>query len=410
MLTNSHLKSLESLIKEIFKFATPIDKSLSEFFKSHRALTKEHRKIFVDVIYALLRNFYKVTSVTHEKDVLNQIGIILVKILKLPKPLLKNLTIINIDELERLEFATTISTQTELPTWIIERLSQSYSSLEILSIANSLSKPASLDLRVNLLKGSSQEVYEKLSSQNINVASMKYSPFGLRILDKISLIHEPTFKKGLIEIQDESSQIAGLLLAPRRGEMVVDFCSGSGGKALLFGMLMHNTGRIYTFDVNQKRLNNLTPRLARSGLSNISPKLIENENDVKVKRLHGKIDKVFVDVPCSGLGTLRRNPELKFRMNEEAILELNQKQASILKSASKLVKKGGYLVYATCSILKEENENIVTDFLNDNPEFELIPVNSVLDNIGLNFKGNFLQLLPNIHNTDGFFAALIKRK
>jgi 16S rRNA (cytosine967-C5)-methyltransferase len=396
MINNLTVKLFENLIKEIFKFSLPIDKLIADFFKQNRKLSQEERKICVDTVYVLIRNFYKITSVVDKNNIPHQIGLTWIKILKLPLAKIKGANKIDFHSLNNLNFANNINTNTELPTWIIDKLKREYSQEEILSLAETFKEQAPLDLRVNTLKATRENIYQELNSQNLYPQLMKYSPFGIRINAKISLKTNPLFKNGLVEIQDESSQIAGLLLGPKRGEMIVDFCSGSGGKALLFGMLMHNSGRIYTLDNNERRLNNLTPRLARSGLSNIFPKLIQDEHDVKVKRLYGKINKVFVDAPCSGLGTLRRNPELKLRMSPKAIEELNKKQSSILNIASKLTQKGGLLVYATCSILKEENEDIVNNFLTQNPNFKLISPN------------NILELLPHKHNTDGFFAALLK--
>jgi 16S rRNA (cytosine967-C5)-methyltransferase len=194
--------------------------------------------------------------------------------------------------------------------------------------------------------------------------------------------------------------------------MVVDFCAGSGGKTLALGALMRSTGRIYAFDVDDRRLKKLKPRLARSGLSNVYSALIQHENDTAVKRLHGKIDKLLLDVPCSGVGTLRRNPDLKWRQNLEKIGELNQKQRNILQQSSKMLKVGGQLLYATCSLLKQENEDIVQEFLANNANFKLLSVNEVLTKQGINIDGlndEYLRLYPHIHNTDGFFAALIER-
>jgi 16S rRNA (cytosine967-C5)-methyltransferase len=260
---------------------------------------------------------------------------------------------------------------------------------------------------VNLVKNNLNTVLSSLSE--FNPQKMEFSPFGIRLKDKTFLAKHPLFLDGSIEVQDESSQVAGLLLNPKRGDMVVDFCAGAGGKTLLFGMLMRNSGRIYAFDVNEKRLNNLSPRMIRAGLSNVYPQLIAHENDAKIKRLHNKIDRVFVDAPCSGLGTLRRNPELKFRQTEIGINELNRKQEAILEQASKLLKVGGHLVYATCSILYQENQNIVKQFLHNHPEFELIPASTVLTSPHLVRDNIYLELLPHIHNTDGFFAALLRR-
>jgi 16S rRNA (cytosine967-C5)-methyltransferase len=211
-------------------------------------------------------------------------------------------------------------------------------------------------------------------------------------------------------VQDEGSQLLGFLLEPKRGEMVVDFCAGAGGKTLLLGALMRNTGRLYAFDVSDKRLANLKPRLARSGLSNVHPARIEHERDQKIKRLAGKADRVLVDAPCSGLGTLRRNPDLKWRQDETSVAELTVKQAAILDAAATLVRPGGRLVYATCSLLSAENDDIVAAFLEKHPDFSLLPASAVLGKQGIACEGDVLRLLPHKHNTDGFFAAALERK
>ena len=208
-----------------------------------------------------------------------------------------------------------------------------YNEKELALLDSSIHSAAPLDLRVNTIKSDVKSIFKTLQQQGLEPNLMPYSPYGIRLLSKPSLAKNELFLSGKIEVQDESSQIAGMLLNPKRGDFVVDFCAGAGGKALLFGMIMRNTGRIYAFDTNETRLNALNPRLLKSGLSNIYPQIIANENDIKIKRLHGKIDKVFVDAPCSGLGTLRRNPDLQLRQNPQKIAQLNEKQLSILSSA-----------------------------------------------------------------------------
>ncbi|TMH00662.1 MAG: RsmB/NOP family class I SAM-dependent RNA methyltransferase, partial [Betaproteobacteria bacterium] len=233
---------------------------------------------------------------------------------------------------------------------------------------------------------------------------------GQRAEGKPAIRHHPLFLSGAIEVQDEGSQLLGLIVAPKRSEMVVDFCAGAGGKTLLLGAIMRSQGRLYAFDVSAGRLARLKPRLARSGLSNVQPFLLNDERDTKVKRLAGKIDRVLVDAPCSGFGTLRRNPDLKWRQMPEAIDELAAKQTRILNSAASLVKPGGRLVYATCSVLGDENEAIVDGFLASHPQFtqgdasaELKRANVALD------TGAMLRLYPHVHGCDGFFAAILER-
>lgn len=298
----------------------------------------------------------------------------------------------------------------ELPDWLHERLHARFGD-HLPALAEALNRPAPLDLRVNTVKMARDDVLKMFATEGIAAAATPYSPLGIRLQGKPALQKHPLFIEGAVEVQDEGSQLLGLLLAPKRGEMVCDFCAGAGGKTLILGALMANTGRLYAYDVSEKRLNNMKPRLARSGLSNVHPQLIAHERDPKIKRLAGKFDRVLVDAPCSGLGTLRRNPDLKWRQSPESLLELTAKQAAILESAARLVKAGGRLVYATCSLLEEENEAIVQAFLAAHPDYHLVPVGEVLaaQNIAL-AMGDTLRLDPAIHNTDGFFAAVLERK
>jgi len=250
---------------------------------------------------------------------------------------------------------------------------------------------------------------DALARLGLEAAPTPYSPAGIRLKGKPPVNRHALFLDGSVEVQDEGSQLLAYLLAPRRGEMVADFCAGAGGKTLALGALMRSTGRLYAFDISPKRLAGLKPRLARSGLSNVHPQRIEGVNDARVKRLAGKIDRVLVDAPCSGLGTLRRNPDMKWRQTSEDVAELVQKQKSILAAAARLVKPGGRLVYATCSILEEENRGIVEDFLRS-AEFTLRPAGEVLEKSGIRLQTkDYLELWPHLHGTDGFFAAVLER-
>jgi 16S rRNA (cytosine967-C5)-methyltransferase len=234
---------------------------------------------------------------------------------------------------------------------------------------DTLSQSAPLDLRVNALTTKRAEVQKELKQAGIPSVPTPYSPWGLRIEGKPPLAKLDAFTRGAIEVQDEGSQLLALLLDAKRGEMVVDFCAGAGGKTLAIGACMRNTGRLYAFDTSAHRLDALKPRLARSGLSNVHPAAIAHERDDRIKRLAGKIDRVLVDAPCSGLGTLRRNPDLKWRQSPKSVQELVAKQTAILQSAARLLKPGGRLVYATCSVLPQENEAIAEAFTAANPDF-----------------------------------------
>ena len=225
----------------------------------------------------------------------------------------------------------------------------------------------------------------------------------------------PSFSDGLFEVQDEGSQLLAVLVDARRGEMVVDFCAGAGGKTLALGAAMRNTGRLYAFDTSGHRLHALKPRLARSGLSNVHTVQIAHERDERIKRLAGKIDRVLVDAPCSGLGTLRRNPDLKWRQSPATVAQLRQQQQAILAGAATLLKPGGRLVYATCSLLALENEDVARTFGEGHPQFEPMAAEHALAlahmaQAGELVQGLWLRLWPHRHHTDGFFAAVWQRK
>lgn len=406
----------EQVLREALRFAGPADAILSRYFRDNPKLGSRERGLVAEAIYAILRNKLVYTNFAE-----SGVG-----------PAMRRMALMGLADTAGVEAIAGLSEEertwlervlridrnamlpqlrANFPKWLFDKLVEKYGQDEALLLMDALNQPAALDLRVNTIKASREDVLAALQAAQIQASPTPYSPLGVRLTGKPALQRVPLFQEGAIEVQDEGSQLLALLMAARRGEMVVDFCAGAGGKTLALGAAMRNTGRLYAFDVSEKRLSKLKPRLARSGLSNVHPTVIAHENDAKVKRLAGKIDRVLVDAPCTGLGTLRRNPDMKWRQTPEAVAEMNVKQASILASASRLVKPGGRLVYATCSILDEENEDIVTSFLAAHPDFLLLPVEQVLaeHKISLDVQ-KYLKLAPHQHRTDGFFAAVMERK
>ncbi len=296
-----------------------------------------------------------------------------------------------------------------LPDWLAERLLAQFGEAEALALVQALNQPATLDLRVNTFKAERTEVQARLAKEGVAVEPTPYSPIGLRRAERAALFSTQCFKDGLIEVQDEGSQLLSYLLEPKRNEMIVDFCAGAGGKTLHLGSLMANTGTVYAFDVSARRLEKLTPRLRRAGLGNVRTVTIRHERDDRVRRLHGKINRVLVDAPCSGVGTLRRNPDIKWRMLN--LPELVDTQKRILAAAAQLVKPGGRLVYATCSLLREENEDIIEDFLAAHADFCIVPAGEILArrHIPLEMPGPALRLLTHRHHTDSFYAVALDR-
>ena len=299
-----------------------------------------------------------------------------------------------------------------MPEWLVEPLKAQVGD-GFWPLVERLNGGAPLDLRVNTFTDKRADVQHELKLAGIKAVDTPFSPWGLRIEGKPALSNLDAFARGAIEVQDEGSQLLALLLDAKRGEMVVDFCAGAGGKTLALGAAMRSTGRLYAFDTSAHRLESLKPRLARSKLSNVYPSAIAHERDDRIKRLSGKIDRVLVDAPCSGLGTLRRNPDLKWRQSPKAVQEMTEKQTAILASAARLVKSGGRLVYATCSVLPEENEAIAQAFSAAHPNFVPLSVADTLTELKVADAGKlctpdglYLRLWPHIHATDGFFAAV----
>lgn len=403
-------------LNELLKFGQPADAVLSKFFRDHRLLGQNDRGFVAETAFAILRR-KRLLEHLLAPDVTPR-RLVLAALVRLfgnsQRQLADLLKAKEADWIAALKGRTTadltLAEQADFPDWLAGRLLEHMEPFEMLELAQGLNQGAPLDLRVNTFKAEREDVLKQLAEEGIEAEAGKLSPLAIRLKAKPALQRHPLYLSGAIEVQDEGSQLLGYLLGPRRGEMAVDFCAGAGGKTLLLGALMRSTGRLYAFDVSDKRLARLRTRVARSGLSNVHPVVISNENDLRVKRLAGKIDRVLVDAPCSGLGTLRRNPDLKWRQTPEGVDELTRKQHDILKGASRLVKKGGRLVYATCSILPEENEKVVADFLAAHPEFHRVSAQEILAQQGIVLEcGEDFRLSPHKHGTDGFYAAVLER-
>jgi 16S rRNA (cytosine967-C5)-methyltransferase len=411
---NALLELSTDLIHKVMQFDTPADRVVSDFFRFHRALGPRERNTLAETTYTVLRQrlLYQHLAQSGKGEMERRLALLgwqgNAAFLRaaLTEP-----------ELHWMEQVATIDRASlpdklrhNLPEWLAELL-QSELGEEFWPLVNSLNAPAGLDLRVNAFKAKRDDVQAALKVGGLLSEITPYSPLGLRLQGKPALNKLDSFTRGDVEVQDEGSQLLALLVDAKRGEMVADFCAGAGGKTLALGAAMRNTGRLYAFDTSGHRLAALKPRLARSGLSNVYPAQIAHERDDRIKRLSGKLDRVLVDAPCSGLGTLRRNPDLKWRQSPKSIEEMRVKQAAILASAARLLKPGGRLVYATCSLLKAENEDIALAFTEANQGvFKVLPVAEALikahvDQAESLVRGDFLRLWPHRHATDGFFAA-----
>ncbi len=409
------LEACTALVQQVLKLDHPADAVVARFAREHRALGPRERATLAETVYRLLRRKLLFEHLARSGSGPRERRLAILAFAGPRDLLAAALTpqeqawlaqceaVPGSDLLERHRH--------NLPDWLAAQLQEQLGE-EFWPLVESLDQPAPLDLRVNALSDKREDVRRELQQAGVVAEPTPYSPWGLRVEGKPSLTRLDAFTRGAFEVQDEGSQLLALLADARRGQMVVDFCAGAGGKTLALGAAMRNTGRLYAFDTSAHRLDNLKPRLARSKLSNVHPAAIAHERDDRVKRLAGKFDRVIVDAPCSGLGTLRRNPDLKWRQSAEAIAGLAATQAAILESAARLLKPGGRLVYATCSLLRAENEEVAQAFSQAHPGLRPLAVQDLLQQAKVadparlcSIDGLFLRLWPHRHATDGFFAA-----
>lgn len=413
------LDACSELVRLTLKFDHPADAIVSRFFRDHRGLGPRERATLAETVYTVLRkkqlfdHFSPSGSGPKERRlaILGFYG---------PGDFLRSALTeqeVNwLDQCEKVNVADLMERHRHnLPEWLVQPLKDQLGD-EFWPLVDSFNKGAGLDLRVNALNSKRSDMQKELAQLGIKALPTPFSPWGLRIAGKPALNKTDAFTRGALEVQDEGSQLLAMLLDAKRGEMVVDFCAGAGGKTLAIGAAMRSTGRLYAFDTSAHRLDSFKSRQARSGLSNVHPAVIAHERDDRVKRLSGKIDRVLVDAPCTGLGTLRRNPDLKWRQSPEGVQEMVIKQTSILESAARLLKSGGRLVYATCSVLPQENEAIAEAFTERHDDFLVLNVGEILSELKVDGAASlcsggdeglrFLRLWPHRHQTDGFFAAV----
>ncbi len=421
------LDAATELVRRVLLLDHPADAVVSRFFREHRALGPRERATLAETAYAVLRRkrLYEHLALSGRGARERRLAMLA---FAAPRDFLKSA----LSDAEQAWIDACDAVRDDelrpehrhnLPDWLAERL-RAQLGAEFDDLAAALLESAPLDLRVNTLQQKREQVAQELQALGIELAPTPYSPWGLRLAAKPALQKLDAFQRGAIEVQDEGSQLLALLLDAKRGEMVADFCAGAGGKTLAIGAAMRSTGRLYAFDVSAHRLDALKPRLARSGLSNVHPIALAHERDERVKRLKGKMDRVLVDAPCTGLGTLRRNPDLKWRQSPQDVAELAVKQQAILSSAARLVKPGGRLVYATCSLLPDENEAIAAALGAAHADFEALNLAELLAGLkvagaaslcapagegGELRAGQYLRLWPHRHGTDGFFAAAWQR-
>jgi 16S rRNA (cytosine967-C5)-methyltransferase len=409
-----HLKQSAELLDTILSNPVPADKQMEGYFRAHKNMGVRDRGEVAEIVYACLRQRRLLEHIAQSSRAIDIVAALLLQNGISGRALAEHGIPGDVGALAaRVRTfqpdSAPLPIRASLPDWLAERLVAQFGTDETARLGHALNQAAPVDLRVNTLKVKREQAIERLQSEGFACEPTPYSPVGLRLKQRATIFRSASFHDGWIEVQDEGSQLISLLLEPRRGEMVVDFCAGAGGKTLHLGALMANSGTLYAFDVSGPRLERLAPRVRRAGLSNVRTVVIDNERDARVQRLYGKVDRVLIDAPCSGTGTLRRNPDIKWRnVNIAALVDT---QRRIVAAAAPLLKPGGRLVYATCSLFAEENDAIVEGLLAEENGISLLPVNEILSrkHISLESPDPVLRLLPHRHGTDGFYCAVLTR-
>ena len=426
---SARLQATLELLTDIAATPKPADALVSAYFRARRYIGSKDRAAVAAHLYSILRHHARVhwwlDHYTLEPSPRAQLLVYLVLADKVPT-----------DEIERLfsggkfapvelsldekTFIRKLATRTlehphmpdavvgECPDWAAPALQEKFGAA-FLTEMQAMMGSAPLDLRVNPLKATREAMLIEFKKLRLKARAGRLSPYAIRLDDRPSLATLPMLKNGQVEIQDEGSQLVALLVDARPGQRVVDFCAGAGGKTLAIAAEMNNKGRVIACDVLDTRLKRSTERFRRAGLHNIEVKPLSSERDPWVKRHKLGFDRVLVDAPCSGTGTWRRNPDARWRTLGPGLDALLALQASILASASRLVKGGGRLVYATCSMLPQENERQIETFLAAHPDFSVVSYKNILPDTP-SAHADYLSLTPAQHHTDGFFAAVMERK
>jgi 16S rRNA (cytosine967-C5)-methyltransferase len=382
-----HFELAASCLAEIQRGKRPADAILREAFKARPQMGSKDRAGVSDLVYGVLRDYRRLEAFVGAD----------------PAALCKA----HLEGVGGRDASTlTPAQRLNLPDWLYASLVEQHGEETAAQIAQALNQPATIDLRVNTLRATRDQARDRLGVDGLKAENTPLSPTGLRLPRRAPLQAAKAFLEGLIEPQDEGSQLLALLADPQPGQKVVDYCAGAGGKTLALGALMRNQGRLYALDSAAKRLERLAPRAQRAGVTIVESRVLSRSP--YPHELFGDADVVLVDAPCSSSGALRRNPELRLR--EVALDQLAAIQKRILASAAELVAPGGVLVYATCSLAREENEAVVRDFLADHAAFAMENAGEILRRHGVAYEGQLLKLLPHRHGTDGFFGARLRRR
>jgi 16S rRNA (cytosine967-C5)-methyltransferase len=415
-------------------FATDI---LARTFRENRQLSSGDRRIVAETVYGLLRWERRLETIVGEliassrgrREVVSQLARQELKLLvyelragfpiEAAKPEVHKLAGRDLDlslavaddaGLGNREGLDREALRISYPTWLLERFVASFGEKEAIALASAMNTRAPMCVRANSVKISREELITKLAEEGVVAEPTRLSPVGLCFKTRVNAFGLSAFHEGLFEVMDEGSQLVAEAVAPPPRGRVVDACAGAGGKTLALAAMLDNQGRILALDTNGKKLEELRRRARRAGLSNLAARELRG-TDLPPEAKLGGWDRVLVDAPCSGLGTLRRNPEARWRLDAKAVDVFPSDQLALLITYAPLVTQGGRLIYATCSVLREENDGVIERFLRERPDFVVMPIKEIWGKeravqVG---DGTFLRLLPHIHDTDGFFAAVLRR-
>ncbi|NUN69769.1 MAG: class I SAM-dependent methyltransferase [Bacteroidetes bacterium] len=418
MKLSSLIGHVTELAAEVHGSPKPADRHIDLFFRSRKYLGSKDRRFIAETVYGMLRHRTRIAWMLSETGIpeeeRSRCAAYLLLSTSATSEELAEVTGYPVALMENLRTTATVTPPVpavaySFQDWMLEQWTRVWGADETAALCSVMNTQALMTIRVNTIRISREECRQALLREGIETEPSKLSPFGLHLKRRTNLFQLTAFKDGLFEVQDEGSQLLALLVDPKPGSKVVDACAGAGGKALAMAAVMKNRGEIFALDVHSYRLDELRKRIKRSGVDTIRAAVI-NEGETLPKLL-GTADAVLVDAPCSGSGTIRRNPGMKWSITRQMIGELQQKQSSILALNAQYVKPGGRLVYATCSLMTEENEGIAQQFLSLHPGFSLVPPAAILDRYGLAHIApkEYFQLLPQRYDTDGFFAAVFQR-
>ena len=422
MTPSARAQAAIEIVDRLRRSARPLDHILRDYFRRRRFAGAKDRRRVIEIVYFALRNWMQLQYM--EATVPRRIvaGALWLEgapggeVTELfngsgygPAPL-QPADQRWLDALERDGAELPIWAALNVPAWLEPNLRQRFGA-NLAAEMLALDRPAPLDLRVNNLKTNKKKLIEHLKIKGILASEITLAPDGLRVPEHRLVTGLPEYTRGQFEVQDAGSQLAAALVDAAPGQQVVDYCAGAGGKSLAMASAMENQGQVFAFDVNAKRLTELRRRLRRNDVRNVQVHLLQGKGPNSVETaLSGKADRVLVDVPCSATGTWRRHPEARVRLTEDQLQSYIAAQKDILARAALLVRPGGRLIYVTCSVLAEENERQIEQFLAENDKFSVLPAADVAAQVlGLDEApfGEFANLTPAGHETDGFFIAIL---